>query len=162
MSIRKETAPSFATRIARKARSVVAGFGHPLLLGTRAIVVDDLSRVFLVRHSYIQGWHLPGGGVEVGETVLDALTRELHEEARIAMDAPPVLHGAFFNKKVENRDHVFVFIVRRFHQTGPREPDFEIVDNGFFPLDALPPDTSLSTRNRLAEAFAGAALSEYW
>src|SRR4051794_35665582 len=39
-----------------------------MTLGVRAVVLDDNNRVFLVKHSYVDGWHLPGGGVEVGET----------------------------------------------------------------------------------------------
>ena len=48
-------------------------------LGVRALIVDGTGRVFLVKHSYIDGWHLPGGGVETGETMLAALARELAE-----------------------------------------------------------------------------------
>ena len=44
-------------------------FARPMTLGVRAVVVDSEARVFLVKHSYVAGWHLPGGGVEPGETV---------------------------------------------------------------------------------------------
>jgi 8-oxo-dGTP pyrophosphatase MutT (NUDIX family) len=62
-------------------------------LGARALVIDGSGRIFLVKHSYIDGWHLPGGGVETGETVLTALARELAEEGNIQLTATPVLHG---------------------------------------------------------------------
>jgi 8-oxo-dGTP pyrophosphatase MutT (NUDIX family) len=53
----------------------------------------DRGRVFLVKHSYVSGWHLPGGGVEAGETLVEAVARELHEEGNIEVTEPPMLHG---------------------------------------------------------------------
>ena len=87
-------------------------------LGARAVVIDGGGRVFLVKHSYVDGWHLPGGGVETGETMLEALARELAEEGNIRLTAPPTLHGVFFNSRVSRRDHVALFIVREFRQDG--------------------------------------------
>jgi ADP-ribose pyrophosphatase YjhB (NUDIX family) len=137
-------------------------FARGLTLGVRAIVIDPQGRIFLVKHSYVAGWHLPGGGVEPGETVGEALDRELMEEGGIAPLEPPVMHGVFFNSRVSRRDHVVVFVVRAFRQEGkPRHPA-EIVDYGFFARDALPPDTTRGTRARLAELFDGAALSPRW
>jgi 8-oxo-dGTP pyrophosphatase MutT (NUDIX family) len=137
-------------------------FARGMTLGVRAIVIDPQGRVFLVKHSYVSGWHLPGGGVETGETIQAALARELLEEGGITALEPPVLHGMFFNGRVSRRDHVATFIVRMFRQEGgPRHPR-EIIDHGFFSPDALPPDTTRGTRARLAEVLNGAAVSERW
>src|SRR5258706_9321101 len=80
-------------------------FARGMTLGVRAVVLDSDDRVFLVKHSYVSGWHLPGGGVEVGETFGDALRRELMEEGRIELQDKPVLHGLFLNRHVSRRDH---------------------------------------------------------
>src|SRR5450759_1484582 len=78
-------------------------FARAATLGARAMVIDGTGRIFLVKHSYVDGWHLPGGGVETGETFLTALTRELAEEGNIQLTAPPRLHGVFFNQRASRR-----------------------------------------------------------
>jgi len=137
-------------------------FARGMTLGVRAIVIDPQGRVFLVKHSYVSGWHLPGGGVEPGETVLEALDRELMEEGGIAPLDAPLLHGVFFNSRISRRDHVVVFIIRAFRQDGGPRHRAEIIDYGFYALDALPPDTTRGTRARLAELFNRAAISPRW
>ena len=84
-------------------------FARGMTLGVRGIVVDGNDRVFLIKHSYVAGWHLPGGGVEPGESFLDALRRELAEEGCIEVLGEPVLLGMFFNSHVSRRDHVAVY-----------------------------------------------------
>jgi ADP-ribose pyrophosphatase YjhB (NUDIX family) len=126
-------------------------FARGMTLGVRGVVLDGETRVFLVKHSYVSGWHLPGGGVEVGESFRDALERELMEEGRIELTGEPVLHGVFFNSHVSRRDHVAVYVIRQFRQTGLPEPNREIVDCGFFAAAALPPDATEGTRLRVAE-----------
>jgi 8-oxo-dGTP pyrophosphatase MutT (NUDIX family) len=137
-------------------------FARAATLGVRGLVLDGQSRVFLVKHSYVDGWQLPGGGVETGETLLEALARELAEEGNITLTAPPRLHGVFFNKRVSRRDHVALFIVRDFRQDVAPRPNHEIIAHGFFPLSALPEDVSRGTRARLAEVLDNAAVSELW
>jgi ADP-ribose pyrophosphatase YjhB (NUDIX family) len=131
-------------------------------LGVRAVVIDERRRIFLVKHSYVGGWHLPGGGVEPGETVIDALIRELAEEGNIEPTAPPLLHGVFFNNRATRRDHVVVFVLRDFRQTAAPAPGLEIIAHGFFALDELPNDTTAATRARIIEVVGGAPMTERW
>lgn len=137
-------------------------FSRPATLGARAMVIDASGRVFLIKHSYVDGWHLPGGGVETGETLLTALARELAEEGNILMTTQPALHGVFFNGRVSRRDHVALYIVRDFRQDGQPVPNHEIIAHGFFARDALPADTGRATRARIAEVFDGASVGELW
>ena len=122
-----------------------------MTLGVRAAVLDGEDRVFLVRHTYVPGWYLPGGGVETGETALEALARELEEEGHIRLKGPPELQGLYWNREVSRRDHVAFFVVRHYAQAQPRLADHEIAEAGFFALDALPEDTTKATRRRLDE-----------
>jgi 8-oxo-dGTP pyrophosphatase MutT (NUDIX family) len=133
-----------------------------MTLGVRALVIDERRRVFLVQHSYVRGWHLPGGGVEPGETMIDALIRELREEGNLEPTAPPRLHGLFFNDRVSRRDHVAVFVILDFRQIGEPVPDHEIIAHGFFGLDELPNDTTGPTRARIIEVLGSAPVTERW
>ncbi|MFE1600352.1 NUDIX domain-containing protein [Methylobacterium sp. ID0610] len=134
-----------------------------MTLGVRAAVIDAQDRVCLIRHTYMEGWHLPGGGVETGETALDALVRECREEAEIEVDPGAArLHGVYFNTAVSRRDHVVLYVVRRFTVRAAKAADREIVEAGFFPLTALPADTSPATRARLAEITDGLPPATRW
>jgi 8-oxo-dGTP pyrophosphatase MutT (NUDIX family) len=146
----------------RRALHIYWRFRRGMTLGVRALILDGQNRVFLVKHSYVSGWHLPGGGVEVGETMLQSLARELMEEGNIEIRGTPILHGAYFNAQVSHRDHVTLYVVRDFHQEAPHSPTSEIIATGFFAVDALPPDTTRATRARIAEYFHDAPPSERW
>jgi ADP-ribose pyrophosphatase YjhB (NUDIX family) len=126
-------------------------FARGMTLGVRAVVLDAENRVFLVKHSYISGWHLPGGGVETGETFREALQRELVEEGRIELVGEPALFGVYLNSHISRRDHVAVYLVRQFRQDRLPEPNREIVDCGFFETQALPAETTAGTRLRISE-----------
>jgi 8-oxo-dGTP pyrophosphatase MutT (NUDIX family) len=150
---------------ARATRSVMHLYwrlSRGLTLGVRGLVIDGQGRVFLVKHTYIRGWHLPGGGVEPGETVLDALARELKEEGNIELVETPKQFAIYFHSTVSQRDHVVLFVVERFHQPAPPVPDHEIRAHGFFPRDALPQGTTAATRARIAEVMMGAPVSPRW
>src|SRR5882762_8561717 len=103
-----------------------------LTLGVRGLVIDGAGQVFLVKHSYVSGWHLPGGGVEPGETLREALARELREEGNIEIGKPPELYGLYFNPHDSVRDHVALFVVESYRQPAPPRKNKEIVDHGFF------------------------------
>src|SRR5687768_293765 len=137
-------------------------FARGLTLGVRGLVLDREGRVFLIKHSYAEGWQLPGDGVEVGETLEQALARELMEEGHIELTGLPVLHGAFFHPYYSRRDHVLVYVVREFRQSSPPVPNREIVAHGFFPIDGLPEDTTPGTRARIAEVTKGIAAPRHW
>ncbi len=153
--------PAYLQRLAALSAERAKGLIRPLRLGVRALIIDPQEGVLLVRHTYVSGWYLPGGGVEAGESAEAALARELYEEAGVELLASPRFHGLFFNPKASRRDHVACYVVRDF-RIAPTQPNFEIAEARFFSADALPEDTSPATRARLAEVLKGAPASEIW
>jgi 8-oxo-dGTP pyrophosphatase MutT (NUDIX family) len=137
-------------------------YSRGLTLGVRGLVFDAQGRIFLIKHSYVAGWHLPGGGVEPGEALGAALARELREEGNIELIGAPELYGIYWNRRIARRDHVALYVVRSFRQSGPPQPNQEIVAHGFFAPDALPDGTTASTRDRVAEVLGGHAPAAIW
>lgn len=136
---------------------------RPMTLGARGLVLDrERNAVLLIRHTYVPGWQIPGGGVETGETVHEALERELREEGNIELLAPPRLVSMHFNSHASRRDHVALFVVTDFRQTEPFIGNREIAEAAFFPVDGLPGDTTAGTRRRIREAVFGEPPSPYW
>jgi 8-oxo-dGTP diphosphatase len=62
--------------------------GHALLLvpATAAVICDEAGRVLLIRRGDGRGWSLPGGLMEPGERVVDALVREVWEETGLEVE----------------------------------------------------------------------------
>jgi ADP-ribose pyrophosphatase YjhB (NUDIX family) len=135
-------------------------FGRAMTLGVRAVVLDK-RKVLLVRHTYVKGWHLPGGAVDRGESAESAVVRELREECGVCCTERPALHGFYRNRRHSRRDHVACFLVRGYTAL-PRVADWEIAECRFFSVDALPEDATPATRARLAEILGGATVDEEW
>jgi ADP-ribose pyrophosphatase YjhB (NUDIX family) len=132
-----------------------------MTMGVRAACFDAEGRVFLVRHSYVPGWHMPGGGLERNETAEEGLIKELREEGNLKVIGVPELFQVYFNTSASRRDHV-VFYRVTVEQTAPRLPDREIVECGFFAPDALPEGTTAATHRRLAELSRERQPDHFW
>lgn len=131
----------------------------PVAFGATAIVEDAENRVLLVRHSYMEGWHLPGGGVEANEPPHLAVIRELQEEVGLIRSAPPeFLH--LYTRKVGWATNV-VALYRVRDAVLAFKPNFEIREIRFADPSAPPPGTTAGTRRRLAE-LGGAERVHYW
>jgi ADP-ribose pyrophosphatase YjhB (NUDIX family) len=136
--------------------------GRGLTLGAQGVVIDADDRVLLVRHSYRPGWFFPGGGVEWGETLEEALARELEEEVGVTLTAAPVLHGLFSNNSNFPGDHIAVYLIRKWTRRDGYRQKGEIAEAEMFAADDVPALTDPGTRVRLAEIYGNAPISPHW
>jgi ADP-ribose pyrophosphatase YjhB (NUDIX family) len=136
-------------------------FTRSMTLGVRGIATDAEGRVLLIRHTYRDGWYLPGGGVESGQSAADAVVREMAEEGGVEAAAPPTLLGFYCNHAIHPNDHVALYRLNAWRPCPPLE-NGEIAERAFFALDVLPADTSGGTRRRLDEIFGSAPPTDVW
>ncbi len=132
-----------------------------LTLGVRGLVTDAEGRVLLIEHTYTPGWHMPGGGVERGETAEQALARELVEEAGVEITGPVRLVSLHNNHARFRGDHVLVYRITDWRPC-PATSRGEIAQVAWFAPDALPAQTTGPTRRRIAEALGGDASDPHW
>jgi ADP-ribose pyrophosphatase YjhB (NUDIX family) len=133
-----------------------------MTLGVRAMLLSDAG-VILVRHSYVPGWYLPGGGVEAGESLGEALRREMREEVGAVLTGPAQLFGIYRNARAHRGDHVALYVCRDWERRdAPRLPNREILACESFALDALPADASPATLARIREVVGGEPPAADW
>ena len=150
-----------AERRLRPAIQLWARLARGTTLGVRALVTDPDGRVLLVEHSYVPGWHLPGGGVDPGETAEAAAARELEEEAGVRPTERPRLVSIHDNGRHFRGDHVLLYRVERWVATAATSHG-EILHAAFHAPDALPPETTPATRRRILEVLGGEAPDPLW
>jgi mutator protein MutT len=120
---------------------------QPILLpGVRAIILNDRQEVLLQRRTDMALWGLPAGSVELGETALEALAREVREETALeARQAEPMAlySGPSQRFTYPNGDEIqcfaVAFIVRDWSGE-PRADGEEGSEVRFWAMDALPAD----------------------
>lgn len=130
-------------------------------LGVRIIARDDAGRIMLVRHTYLDGWWLPGGGVDGGQTLEDAAVRELREETGLTATARPVLVSVHSNERFFPGDHVAVYRIDQWDE-GELSSHHEIAETGFFAPEALPDDVNRGSAARIRELLQGGPPDPAW
>ncbi len=132
-----------------------------MTLGVRGLVTDAEGRILLIEHTYMPGWYMPGGGVEHGESAEESMARELVEEAGVEITAPPRLISIHANHGRFRGDHVLLYRIDHWRACRATSRG-EIKALGWFAPDALPEETTASTRRRIVEVLEGKPVDHRW
>ena len=135
---------------------------RPMTLGIRGVARDSEGRILLVRHTYAKGWHLPGGGVERGETAEFAIIREMAEEGGVEAVGAPKLFGFYSNHANFPNDHIALYVFETWRPCTPTGSENEIAERGFFAPGDLPDGVTKGAARRIAELAGDAAPSATW
>jgi 8-oxo-dGTP pyrophosphatase MutT (NUDIX family) len=142
-----------------KTRNIVLSLFSLRTVGARALVLQN-NQILLVKHTYMPEWYTIGGGVDAGESGLQALRRELLEEVGVILHESPPILGVYHNRHKKRDDYVIVYVCKKFEKT--EVTSNEILEARWFPLNALPPDISPSTKKRIEEYLGLRSLSDVW
>jgi 8-oxo-dGTP diphosphatase len=109
-------------------------FHDTFRFGAHAIIVNTEGNVLLLKRTYgNKGWSLPGGGVEPGETIHQALFRECNEELGVEVQ-DPVLTGVYYHSSINTQAAIFRCSI-------PKDAEIELSsehsDYQWFPISEL-------------------------
>lgn len=119
---------------------------HHFRIAVYGLIFDD-GRVLLAHRRDIDWWNLPGGGMEVGETVEEAIRREVREETGLEVQFERLV-GVY--SKPQKQEVVLTFRCRVIG--GELRATEESRACIYFPPDALPRNTLPKHRERIMDA----------
>ena len=125
-------------------------------VGVGAIIVDNRGWLFLARRGIKAKnerglWEFPGGSVELGETLADALRREIREEFGIEITVGELLDVVDHILKEEGQHWVSPTYLCTIAAGEPhiREPE-KCAEIGWFPPNEVPQELTQISRENLA------------
>lgn len=122
-------------------------------IGAAAIILNDAGHVLLVKQSYGNlNWEIPGGGAELGESIMETALREVREETGLLVEAERTT-GVYYEPALDFLH--FVVLCRRLDEDAEFCPDAEVTECAYWPPTALPRPISDFTIQRIVEAVAG-------
>lgn len=112
-----------------------------------AIVRND--KILLVKHGSLKKWQIPGGSMELNESVEDTVEREIKEELNIEMKTDKliaVLSSPKWNMEFPNGDKIqqltFFFLMKgHFDEHEIKLQNEEVYDYKFFDFNHIPENT---------------------
>ncbi|MGD9592885.1 MAG: NUDIX domain-containing protein [Candidatus Berkiella sp.] len=131
-------------------------------IGVKALIINEHKEVMLVEHTYMQGWHLPGGGVNPSETPIEAIIREVQEETGLIVKQTPSLFAIYTHLICGASDYPLLYVITQFASPPKVKLCREIKQACWFDINNLPPNTTESTRLRIQEVLKSTPAAPHW
>lgn len=151
----------FIQRLFAQLNTFIARVFPRVQLGVRGLVITRDNEVLLVRHTYIEGWYLPGGSVDKKESFERALVRELFEECGVKVHKAELFH-LYFDARYAAGHHIALYIAREFQLPENFSTNLEIKEARLFSVETLPEGTSAATRRRILEYLGRQEKAPLW
>lgn len=136
-------------------------FGYKTF-AARAFIIKN-NKVLLIKHSYIPQWHMVGGGIDKGETPVQAVKRELLEEIGLECLEEPKLYGIYYNGYKNSNDYKVIYVIKKFKRSKQKAShSSEILESRMFDMRKLPTDISQATLRRIEEYRGLHKIDERW
>jgi ADP-ribose pyrophosphatase YjhB (NUDIX family) len=115
-------------------------------------IIDINSEIVLIeRKNPPYGWALPGGFVDEGETVEDAVVREMKEETNLSLENLQQFH-VYSDPLRDPRGHTVSVVFTAIGVGEPKAQD-DAKEIGLFTSDTLPEDIAFDHRRILSDYF---------
>ena len=136
-----------------------------ILPSTNGVVFNSRGEVLLQKRADNGYWGLPGGRVDIGESVEQGAIREVLEETGLHVTVKRLIGIYSDPKQYSILSYPWGLVVQYVtlvfeceYQSGQLAISEESTDIGYFPPDALPDKTMLSYHLRIKDALAGQEL----
>ncbi len=126
----------------------------PIDLAASVAIIQN-GQILLVRRADVEAWTLPGGQVDVGESVAEAARREAHEETGLEVELTRLVGIYSIPRWIAGNSHHNVLFVAKPMGGAVRPQAGEVTEVAYFAPDALPEPLVWWQLQRIRDALSG-------
>ncbi len=128
-------------------------------MGSGALFFNSTGEFMIVKPTYKEGWEIPGGRVEEGESPFNAMVREVQEELGLALERAELLCVEYTSNNDEKGDRLhFIFDGGELNEgqiASIKLQESELSEYRFVPLEDFRELVGLPFYNRISAALQG-------